>query len=50
MRLSREIEGLISNYHRLIDGFLGGVSDDKLVKATQVVTGDFDCPVADIGF
>jgi phenylpropionate dioxygenase-like ring-hydroxylating dioxygenase large terminal subunit len=50
MRLSRDVEGLISNYQRLIDGFIGGVEPDKLVKATQIVSGAFDVPIADIGF
>ena len=50
MRLSRETEGLISNYHRLIDGFLSGVEQDKLVKATRIVSSPFDVPIQDIGF
>jgi phenylpropionate dioxygenase-like ring-hydroxylating dioxygenase large terminal subunit len=50
MRLAREIEGLISNYQRLIDGYLGGVEQDKLVEASRRVTGAFDIPIKDIGF
>jgi hypothetical protein len=50
MRLSGLREGLISNYHRLIDGYLGGVARDKLVAATQIVCSGIDAPVEDIGF
>jgi len=50
MRLSRDIEGLISNYQRLIDGFLTGQPNDKLVAAMQKVNGGIDAPIADIGF
>jgi hypothetical protein len=50
MRLAREIEGLISNYQRLIDGFIEGVEPDKLTKGQQVVCGGLDQPVKDIGF
>jgi phenylpropionate dioxygenase-like ring-hydroxylating dioxygenase large terminal subunit len=50
MRLSGLREGLISNYHRLIDGFLGGVERDKLTAATQVVCSGIDAPIEDIGF
>jgi phenylpropionate dioxygenase-like ring-hydroxylating dioxygenase large terminal subunit len=50
MRLSRDVEGLISNYQRLIDGFLGGVDQDRLVKGTQVCCDGLDMPIKDIGF
>jgi phenylpropionate dioxygenase-like ring-hydroxylating dioxygenase large terminal subunit len=50
MRLSRNVEGMISNYQRLIDGFLGGVEADKLTKGTQVASGELDDPIKDIGF
>ena len=50
MRLSRNIEGMISNYQRTLDGFLGGVPDDKLVKAVQIAAGGMDDPIMDIGF
>ena len=33
MRLARHHEGLISNYHRLIDGYIDGVDPAKLAKA-----------------
>ena len=47
MRLSKTIEGLISNYHRIIDGYLQGVSPDKLVKASGTLGGNFDGPIFD---
>ncbi|MGE0386707.1 MAG: SRPBCC family protein [Gammaproteobacteria bacterium] len=49
MRLSEKVEGLISNYHRLIDGYLGGASKDRLLAAAQKVSGPIDVPVADLG-
>jgi phenylpropionate dioxygenase-like ring-hydroxylating dioxygenase large terminal subunit len=50
MRLSKDIEGLISNYHRLIDGFIAGVEPSRLTKATQVIGSGFEAPILDIGF
>jgi glycine betaine catabolism A len=49
MRLSPQVEGLISNNHRLIDGYLAGLDYDKLVPAAQKVSGRIDVPVADLG-
>jgi carnitine monooxygenase subunit len=49
MRLARNCEGLISNYQRLIDGYLEGADPGKLLQAMQHVTGAFDTPIADIG-
>ena len=49
MRLSRETEGLISNYQRIIDGYLGGVSLQKLAAANQQLGGNFDGKVLDLG-
>lgn len=43
-------EGLISNYQRLIDGYIAGLDSEKLVKASQIVNGGFDAPILDIGF
>jgi nitrite reductase/ring-hydroxylating ferredoxin subunit len=37
MRLAEQIEGHISNYHRLIDGYLAGRSADELLKALPAV-------------
>jgi glycine betaine catabolism A len=50
MRLSRQVEGLISNYQRLIDGYLAGVDKKKLVAAAQQVSGTIDVPCRDLGF
>ena len=50
MRLSHEIEGLISNYNRVIDGFLEGVDREKLVIGMQVACGALDTPISDLGF
>lgn len=49
MRLSDQMEGLISNYQRLIDGYLAGAGYDKLVPAAQQVSGCIDVPVKDLG-
>ena len=35
MRLSERNEGHISNYHRVIDGFLAGCPYDKLLPASR---------------
>lgn len=50
MRLSQDMEGLISNYQRLIDGYLSDHGYDKLVPAVQQVSGPIDVPIKDIGF
>jgi Rieske 2Fe-2S family protein len=44
------VEGLISNNHRVIDGFLAGLGYDKLVPAMQQVSGPIDVPIKDLGF
>jgi nitrite reductase/ring-hydroxylating ferredoxin subunit len=49
MRLSKDMEGMISNYQRLIDGYLTGVDSAKLAKATQVVCSGFDSPIRELG-
>lgn len=50
MRLSNQMEGLISNYQRLIDGYLAGHGYDKLLPAAQKVSGCIDVPISDLGF
>ena len=50
MRLSSEKEGLISNYQRLIDGYIAGLDPETLTRAQHVVNRGFDAPIADIGF
>jgi nitrite reductase/ring-hydroxylating ferredoxin subunit len=48
MRLGKDIEGLISNYHRVIDGYLQGAPMDKIAKATHLLAGNFDGPILDL--
>jgi nitrite reductase/ring-hydroxylating ferredoxin subunit len=50
MRLSKDMEGMISNYQRLIDGYLTGVEPAKLAHATQVVGSGYDSPIRELGF
>ncbi|WP_052223461.1 aromatic ring-hydroxylating oxygenase subunit alpha [Novosphingobium malaysiense] len=50
MRLSREQEGMISNYQRLIDGYIAGLNTETLTKAQNVVNSGYNAPVLDIGF
>ena len=49
MRLSTEIEGLISNFERLVDGFLAGLPYERLVGAIQKTNTTIDVPVAALG-
>ena len=49
MRLSTEIEGLISNFERVVDGFLAGLPYEQLVGAIQKTNTTIDVPVADLG-
>jgi carnitine monooxygenase subunit len=48
MRLSREVEGLISNYHRLIDSYIGGRPHEELVHSTHQLAGNFDGRIKDL--
>jgi hypothetical protein len=50
MRLSKAKEGMISNYQRIIDGYLSGVAPEKLAKAIQLLGGNFDGPILELGF
>jgi len=50
MRLSKAVEGLISNYQRLIDGYLARVAPERLAAANQKLGGNFDGPILDLGF
>jgi nitrite reductase/ring-hydroxylating ferredoxin subunit len=50
MRLAKDIEGLISNYQRIIDGYLTGVAPDKLAQATHKLQRNFDGKILDLGF
>ncbi|MDP9166365.1 MAG: aromatic ring-hydroxylating dioxygenase subunit alpha [Actinomycetota bacterium] len=49
MRLSTQIEGLISNFERVVDGFLGGLPYETLVPAIQKTNTTIDVPVVDLG-
>jgi nitrite reductase/ring-hydroxylating ferredoxin subunit len=49
MRLSSQIEGLISNFERVIDGFLAGLPYERLVPAIQQTNSTIDVPIADLG-
>jgi phenylpropionate dioxygenase-like ring-hydroxylating dioxygenase large terminal subunit len=48
MRLSNAAEGMISNYQRIVDGYLAGVPQEKLAKATNLLGGNFDGPILDL--
>lgn len=50
MRLGKDVEGLISNYQRLIDGYIAGVAPGKLAKANQLLGGNFDGKIHELGF
>jgi len=50
MRLSKKIEGLISNYQRLLDGYLSGVDEEKLAAASRITSAGLDWPIENIGF
>ncbi len=43
-------EGMISNCHRLIDGFIAGVPPEQLAKAQSIINCGFETPILDIGF
>jgi phenylpropionate dioxygenase-like ring-hydroxylating dioxygenase large terminal subunit len=49
MRLSERMEGLISNYQRIIDGYLQRLPQDRLAQATHLLGGNFDGPILDLG-
>jgi phenylpropionate dioxygenase-like ring-hydroxylating dioxygenase large terminal subunit len=51
MRLSEKNEGHISNYQRVIDGFLAGLPHDTLVPALRTINvNPLEMPVVEIGF
>ena len=50
MRLSKDIEGMISNYNRIIDGHLRGADQEKLAKATNTLGGNFDGKIFEYDF
>ncbi len=51
MRLSAGLEGHISNFERLIDGYLADLPHERLLPALHEVNGNpFDRPIVDLGF
>jgi phenylpropionate dioxygenase-like ring-hydroxylating dioxygenase large terminal subunit len=50
MRLGQDVEGLIANYQKVIDGYLMGVSSEKLAAASSQLGGNFDGKILDFGF
>jgi phenylpropionate dioxygenase-like ring-hydroxylating dioxygenase large terminal subunit len=50
MRLSKKDEGMISNYQRLIDGYIAALDGETLCKAQQVVNSGYNAPILDLGF
>ncbi|RYE70582.1 MAG: aromatic ring-hydroxylating dioxygenase subunit alpha [Rhizobiaceae bacterium] len=50
MRLASKHEGMLSNYQRLIDGYLARLDAKTLMKASQTVNSGFAAPILDIGF
>jgi phenylpropionate dioxygenase-like ring-hydroxylating dioxygenase large terminal subunit len=50
MRLAKGVEGLISNYQRVIDGYIAGLPGEQLAAATNQLGGNFDGPIKDLGF
>ncbi len=48
MRLSKDVEGLISNYERIIDGYIAGMPQERLARAQHYLGGNFDGPILDI--
>jgi phenylpropionate dioxygenase-like ring-hydroxylating dioxygenase large terminal subunit len=50
MRLSAEVEGHISNFERIVDGFLSGLPYEKLFPALHAVNvHPLEMPIVDIG-
>ncbi len=45
MRLSKAVEGLISNYQQLIDGYLKGATPAQLAEGMAKLSGGFDGPI-----
>ncbi len=49
MRLSKAVEGLISNYQQVIDGYLRDDAPARREHATAALGGAFDGPILDLG-
>jgi len=50
MRLAKDVEGLISNYQRLIDAYIEGVPAAERAKANTLLGNNFDGKIVDFGF
>jgi hypothetical protein len=51
MRLSEQMEGHVSNFERVLDGYLAGLPHAALLPAVrQLNVYPFDKPVLDLGF
>jgi phenylpropionate dioxygenase-like ring-hydroxylating dioxygenase large terminal subunit len=48
MRLSKDMEGLIGNFQRILDGYLAGVPQEKLATAQHHLGGNFDGPIVEL--
>jgi phenylpropionate dioxygenase-like ring-hydroxylating dioxygenase large terminal subunit len=46
MRLAEGIEGLISKFHQIVDGYIAGSEPARLAAATRELGGSFDMPIA----
>ncbi len=49
MRLAREVEGTIANFHQALDGFLAERDHADLLGAIQQVSGPIDAEIRDLG-
>jgi glycine betaine catabolism A len=45
MRLSRDVEGLISTFEQLVDGYMAGLDQRQLLDAARKVSGPIDRPI-----
>ena len=50
MRLAKNVEGLISNYQRLIDGYIDGAPAEKLAQANRALGRQFRRPHHQSGY
>jgi phenylpropionate dioxygenase-like ring-hydroxylating dioxygenase large terminal subunit len=48
LRLAGKIEGLIANFERVVDAFLGDLPYDRLLPAIQKTHSTIDVPIADL--
>jgi hypothetical protein len=49
MRLGKDVEGLISNYQRVIDAYLAGEDLRRIAPAIHQLAGNFDGPIKELG-